>query len=325
MPERSGRGELAQAREPFGEPEPHLVIEVLVQRVAVGHREVRQVVLGAAQVHVAAFGDADGVRQRVGKLRAEDGGHLVVGLQVELIAVIAEPVLIVHGPPRADAQQDVVRHVVPVLQVVDVVGGDQRQAQVAGDRRQAAVDDFLVVDAVPLHLEEEVVATEDVAEPAGGRQRPGGLVRSERRSNLALQTAAQPDDALAVPCQQVLVDARLPVEPFGVAGRHHLDQVVPALARLRQQHQVVVVLADRPAAIVPAARRDVHLAAENRLHASRPRVVVEGDRREHVPVLGHRHGRHAERLHLIEQLVDAARAVEQRVFRVKVQVNELAH
>jgi hypothetical protein len=86
--------------------------------------------------------------------------------------VIAEPVLIVHGPPRADAQQDVVRDVVPMLQVMDVVGGDQRQAQVTSDRRQAAVDDLLVGNAVPLQLEEEIVATEDVAEPSGGRSAP---------------------------------------------------------------------------------------------------------------------------------------------------------
>ena len=124
--------------------------------------------------------------------------------------------------------------------------------------------------------------------------------------------------------QQLLVDARLAVEPLGVAGRDQLDQVVPALARLGQQHQVVVVLADRPAAIVPAARRDVHLAAENRLARRAARawswnVIAENM----LPCSVTATAGMPSDLHLIEQLVDAARAVEQRELGVQVEVDEL--
>ena len=92
--------------------------------------------------------------------------------------------------------------------------------------------------------------------------------------------------------EQRLVDARLVVEALGVAGRDELDEVVEALGRLRQQHQMVGRLArlrpidpsDRP------ARRT--LAAENRLDAALARLVVEDDRREQVAVLGHGHRRH---------------------------------
>src|SRR5258708_2385055 len=75
----------------------------------------------------------------------------------------------------------------------------------------------------------------------------------------------------------------------------------------------------------PAARRYVHLAPQNRLQPARPRVVVKDHRREHVPVLGHADRRHIQRLGLIEQLVDPARAVEQRELRVEMKVNEFGH
>jgi hypothetical protein len=50
---------------------------------------------------------------------------------------------------------------------------------------------------------------------------------------------------------------------------------------------------------------------------------VEDHRREHVAVLGDRQRRHLELLGLIEQLVDAAGAIQQRELRVEVQMDEL--
>ena len=58
--------------------------------------------------------------------------------------------------------------VVALLQVVDVVGGDQAQPQLTRDRRQPAVDDLLVLNAVPLQLEEKIVLPENVAERGRG-------------------------------------------------------------------------------------------------------------------------------------------------------------
>ena len=79
----------------------------------------------------------------------------------------------------------------------------------------------------------------------------------------------------------------------------------------------------RPALVEAAARRDVDLAAEDRLQAAVLRVVVEDDRREHVAVLGHGERRHLQLDRFVEQLVDAAGAVEQRELGVQVEMDEL--
>ena len=84
-------------------------------------------------------------------------------------------------------------------------------------------------------------------------------------------------------------------------------------------------LARRAGPVAPVAGRDVDLAAEDRVDAALAGGVVEHHRREHVAVLGDSQRRHLQRRCLIEQLVDAAGAVEQRVLGVQVEVDELTH
>ncbi len=71
--------------------------------------------------------------------------------------------------------------------------------------------------------------------------------------------------------------------------------------------------------------RDIDFAAEDRLDAALARVIVKDHRRKHVAVLGHRERRHLQPGRFVQELVDAARAVEQRELGVQMQVNELVH
>ena len=160
-----------QPRQPRREALAHHVLEVGVDGEAGRHVEVRQVVHARGQVDVDAIGDADGVGQRVREL-GEDLRHLLRRLQEELIAVIAEAVGVVDRLAGADAEQDVVRLVVVLAQVVHVVGAHHRQAEITGDAGQAAVHDLLFVEALVLQLEEEVVGAEDVAIGRGRGARP---------------------------------------------------------------------------------------------------------------------------------------------------------
>ena len=199
------------------------------------------------------------------------------------------------------------------------------QVQVLRDRLQPDVDDLLLVDALVLHLEEEVVRAEDVAIRGRRVERLPLLLGADAGRDLTLEAAAQPDQALRVLRQQLLVDARLVVEALGVARRHQLDQVVVALVGLGQQHQVVGGLARRAALRPPVPGRDVDLAAEDRIDPALARLVVEHDRREHVAVLGDRRRRHLQLDALVEQLLDPAGAVEQREFGVQVEMDEFRH
>jgi hypothetical protein len=74
----------------------------------------------------------------------------------------------------------------------------------------------------------------------------------------------------------------------------------------------------RSALFEAAALGDVDLAAEDRLEAAFPCVVVKDDRREHVAVLRDSERRHLQFDRFVEEFVDPAGAVEQREFSVKV-------
>ena len=274
------------------------------------------------EVDVASLGDGERVAQGLREL-AELRRHLGRGLEIELIPVVAQALLVGHVLAGADAQEDIVRAVIRLSQVVHVVRADEGKPEIGGDRRQPAVHHPLVVDAVVLHLEEEVVGTQDV--PEGPRRLPRAVrtVAAEVGGDLSLEATAESDEAAGVLVEQVLVDARLGVEPLGVARGDELDEVVVARPVGCQQHQVVGGLPRDAASAEAAAVGDVDLAADDGLDPPRACLVVEGDGREEIPVLGDGHRGHSQGLDLIQHLSDAAGAVEERELGVQVEVHEL--
>jgi hypothetical protein len=75
----------------------------------------------------------------------------------------------------------------------------------------------------------------------------------------------------------------------------------------------------------PLLAGDVGLHAEDRLHPGLLRLLVEVDGAVEVAVVGHGHRGHPLRLDGLEEVLDADRAVEERVERVQVQVDEVGH
>ena len=322
--QETAAGEFLEPRQPQLESLADDVLEILVEPEAGGHLEIREVVDRVREIDLAALRNLPGVGERVRKV-GEDRRHFLRRLQIELIAVVPEAVGVVHELAGADAEQNVVRLEVGLLQVVHVVGGDEVQPEILRDRLQPDVDDLLLLDALELHLQEKMVRAKDVAIRRGGVNGPVLLLRPDAGGDLALQTTAEADESFGVLREQVLVDARLVVEAFRVAGRHQLDQVVIALFGFGQQDEMVRRLPRRPALDAAIARRDVHLAPENRVDPALPRLIVEHDRREHVAVFRDRHRRHPELHGFVEQFLDAACAIEQRELGVQVEVDELCH
>ena len=85
----------------------------------------------------AATGDLDGVFQGLGEV-GEEGAHLGFGLEIVLRGQAAAGLLLVDIGALGDADQRVVGLVHLGLREVDVVGGDQRQAELIGEVDGAA-------------------------------------------------------------------------------------------------------------------------------------------------------------------------------------------
>jgi hypothetical protein len=270
------------------------------------------VVVAQRDLDVAALGDLEGIGHRGGVV-VEDGAHLLARLHEEALAVELEALRVVEVRRRADAEQRLVVGVVVLLQVVGVVGGDQRQAQVRRHLDQLGIDLVLGGNAVTLELE-VVAVREDRGELLD--QAPGtvDLAAQDGAAHHRGQTARGGDQPLAALAQQVEVDARLVVEALEVALGDQVDQVAVAGLVHRQQQQVVDGVEATGIALAlllveARARGQVDLAAEDRLDVVGEGLLVELDRPEQVAVVRHRHGGHPQGLGALEQRVVLDRPV----------------
>ena len=323
MAQARGGGQRLQHLEAPREAVPRDLLEVALDGEARGHVEGGQLARGLEE-EAAHLGDAHRARQRL-RVVGEHRRHLRRALDVELLRVEAQPLRLVHLLAGADAEQHVVGLVVLAAEVVRVVGGHEGQARLSVEPVESLVHPPLLLDPVVHHLQEEPLAAEDVAQDAHRLQRGRLLAGADVLRHLAREAAGEPDQPLGVRGQHVLVDAGPVVEALRVADGHELHEVVVARLVLGQERQVVVGLLDAgPRLVVAAARGHVDLAAEDGLDALVEAGVVEGDRSEHVAVVGDGHRLHAEPSHLVHHLVDVAGPVEQAVLGVEVEVDELA-
>ena len=76
------------------------------------------------------------------------------------------------------------------------------------------------------------------------------------------------------------------------------------------------------APVLVRSRRDVGLAANDRFDPGLRCFLIKFDRAKKVPMIGHGHRRHLEFRRFFHQLLHPYGAVEERVFGMKVEVNE---
>ena len=171
-----------------------------------------------------------------------------------------------------------------------------------------------------LDLEEVVLRPEQLPVHRRGRERRRVAVLEEVAPDLALRARRQRQQPLRVAAQQLVVDARLVVEPLQERERRQAHQVPEPDLVARQQHQVVSRIARL---VLAPAPRDVGLHAHQRLDARLARLLIELDRAEQRAVVGERERRHRQLGRAFHHARDRARTVEQRVVAVVVEVHEV--
>ena len=312
---------------------------VLARRAGEARHE-GAVALGEADV--AALGDEQRVVAGLAEvvLVRPQRPHLLRGLDV--VAVAAEREALpravaggdVHGAAGVDAEQVLLRLRVLAVDVVGVVGRQQRDLQVLGEPEQAVADAVLDVEPVVHQLEEVVLPAQDVLEVAGGLA--GGVVVAVAQVHLHLAGRApgRADDALAVLREQLAVHARVLEEAVAPGAGREPEQVVHALGALREQGHVrvgtprgdvvgaAVVEVDALALEPGDVGREVRLDPDDRLDPGGLRLLVELVGPEHVAVVGHRHRRHPELGGALGQRSQPRRTVEHGVLGVDVEVDE---
>ena len=117
-------------------------------------------------LNVAARGDIDGAGQRIGNF-AEDLGHFLRSLEIELVGSELHAMRIAHGLAGLDAEQDFLGVGVLVVEIVAIVGGDERDAGFFRKANEFGIDALFDGQALVLNLQKEIAFTEDVAQAVG--------------------------------------------------------------------------------------------------------------------------------------------------------------
>ena len=271
------------------------------------------------ELQVAHLRNAHRVRDGVGRVRVE-GRHLLHAPQVVGVLVHLQPLGVVDVGVRVDADQDVLERRVLLHDVVAVVCGRYGNAQVTVELHQPRVDLRKLLDASVLH-QLQVVVGEALPVPRDRCCRVVHASLGYEARHLAAGAARQDDQALVMSVQQLSVHPRVVVEPLEVGRSDELDQVTVACLVLRQHgHVVGLLVVGVP--VVPASRRDIHLAADDRRYPVRPGSLVEVDGPVQPAVIGYRQVAHAELRRPLDERFDTAQPVEETELSVIVQMRK---
>ena len=303
------------------QPRADEVLEVLVLGVAVGGAEFGDEVLPEGQFDVAPLGDALGVRDGFGP-PAEEVAHFVRAAEVDLVRGKSESVVIVDHGVGLDTQEGVVGLGVFLVDVVDVVRGDKREAVMLGHLGEHGIELVLLGNAVVHKLDEEVVLAEnlDVFLESG----VGGVevAVEDILGNFSGQARGGSDQALAVLGQELVVNARLVVKTFEEAQRTQLAEVEIAGVVLAEREEVGVVFVAPPGPVAAAGLGDVELAADNGFDTSVFCRLVEVDGAKEHAVVGNGAGLHIVVAALLKNFADLAGAVEHAVFGMAMEMGK---
>ena len=291
--------------------------------LAVRHGEVRDAQLVQRQGHVAHLGDAPRVQQGLALVR-EQRLHFRSRLQVEVVRFELHAVRRVEVVAGAHAQEHVLGRSLLAMDVVQVVGHDEREAGFRGQAEQLFVEPALLGQPVILELEEEPILAQDV--PVLPRERPGEIpvVHFERPRDLPVEAGRQPDQALAVLRNVLPIDPGLVVVAVEVRVGDETAQVSIADQIRGQQDQVERLRVGLALLVGHRASRDVRLDADDRLDVPGLGRLVERDGAVQRAMVGDREAVEALHAGLIDEVRDPSEPVEQAELGVGVEMREVA-
>ena len=247
------RGIWSPARVAVAEPLPAQLAQVGVRVFVFRCPVTRQAQRREVELHVRHISDRLGVRHGLRQV-GEQFRHLLVGLQVVRRVGELEAFLVPDVGTRPYAKQHVVDVGVALLHVVQIVRRNEGDVQVLAQAQQSLVQRSEEVEVlVPLHL--QVEGREHGLVPPGQLLR--SLVVAVYQSDRYLGAGATREDnqPVGVLFEEFVVNTRLVVETLQVRLGGQLHQVPVALVVLRENREMMIVLALAPARCGPSASR----------------------------------------------------------------------
>src|SRR5207245_7790050 len=134
--------------------------------------KLRKRIRDSLDLCVAARRDGYRAAQNIGNL-AKNPRHLRSALEIELVRRKFHAVRVAHGLAGLNAQQNFLSVRIFVMQVMAIVGGDQRNTGFFREANEFGVHALLDLHALVLNLKKEIAFAENIPQAVG--------VRSEER------------------------------------------------------------------------------------------------------------------------------------------------
>ncbi len=287
---------------------------------AVARGEARQDRRLALRPERAALGDLDGCRERfrqIGEQRRHFGAGLeaVLGRQLAAVGIGDE---LAFG----DAKKRVVGFVILAGGKERLVGGDERQPAGVGELDQRRLGDAFGGRAVALQFDIEAVAVKPL-QRLTARQRQRVLAARQGHIERAVRPAGERDQPFAFAVEPGEFQMRpLLRRVFEIGPRAKPHQAAVTALRRGQQHDARKDLVDRAVPHLLIAEIDTERAADDRLDAVARQFFGEFERPEHIVGVGERQRRLAVFLGELGEPPNHQRALEERIGRVDVQMDE---
>ena len=168
-----------------------------------------------------------------------------------------------------------------------------------------------------------IALAEQVLIPQGGGLCPLVVSRQNGLWDLACEAGRQADKPLVILLKKLLIYTRLGIKALHEGSGHHLDEVLIACLILAEQDKMVVAV-DFVDFIEAGAGGHIDLTADDGLDACLFCGLIELDTAVHDAVVRDGDGALAALLDAVHKLVDTAGTVQQAVFGMDVEMNEVS-
>jgi hypothetical protein len=228
------------------------------------------------------------------------------------------------GAPALRAREVKLRVAIFASEVMHVIGSDDGQLELSRTLEKDLVEHRLLDQVVVLQLDEERPWLERALHAIEhGEPRAFALLEHLLRHDAA-HTPGERHEPARIGCDRFPGEARRRIAGWlDLALGNEANEGLVAFRVLGQQNQVI----DRrpPALAHVLGACDVDLTAEDGNQIALATRLVELKRAEHIGVVGHRDAAHAELADAIDQRTDAEGAVQERILRVDMKVDEFGH
>ena len=177
-----------------------------------------------------------------------------------------------------------------------------------------------------LELEVEIPSAEDFVQVSRPRNGFRLVPVNYLVGNLTGETGAQTDDPFGMGLDELVVDPRAVVEAFRVSCRGEFHEISVAGLVFREEDEMAVPpRVFRGALHVARLLSDIELASDDGFYSLFQTLFVEEEGAEHVPVVGEGDMRHTVSGGLPHQFPERRCAIEQRIIRMSMQMDEIRH